>query len=199
MNNDTHKLLDLVGIPLDLTITLENWTAHLAYAMVGWQNATWNLADVLNHPMADTDQGQQAIADFLNYPRFHGLKEQTLLNIKSVGRKFSPDVRRPGIPFTFYQEASSLPLTGALELIEEAEKGHWTTKELREAVREARNENAGHSRVVSEEPEDPADLVKKLKKHIENFQVVLSDKGMPIEGLRVAAKPLIQALKELMK
>ena len=128
-----------VGI-FDLSpgMSFQEWTGKFELAVNVHLKSSWFLAEVLNHPQADTDAGIQLIEDV--HTRMGGrLAKQTLLNLKSIGACFPPGVRREGLSFSHHQLLGPLmrrDLKGCLALMDRAEKEEWSTRELQAAIKE---------------------------------------------------------------
>lgn len=67
-----------------------------------------------------------------------GLQYQTLRNYAWVARRFALNRRRPGLTFQHHAELASLPVPDQDSWLDRAEDLGWTTKQLRSAVRLAR-------------------------------------------------------------
>ena len=203
MNEGTHELLTIDAAFFGPTTikelrpdsTYNEWEGALAFSIKYWKGINWFLADCLNHRWADTEEGNQAIAQMIGIAGLDkALSPQTLLNIKSVGKKFPPEVRNKA-PFTYYQEAQALPLPKALEVVQSAE----SARDIRDIVRATKEGSAGTrsaATVISEE-EDLLTVGRRLLNHLEDFEKVLLDPDMNLDQIRLAAKPLLKALREL--
>jgi hypothetical protein len=115
--------------------------AGLAYDE--WERAGRQLADVL-------DSSSWWLGDWLVYGKDHytdryqrgirtaGLSYQTLRNYAWVSRRFDLTRRRPALSFQHHAELASMPVEEQDLWLDRAEQGRWTTKQLRTAIRAAR-------------------------------------------------------------
>ncbi|MEU8465505.1 LmbU family transcriptional regulator [Streptomyces sp. NPDC029003] len=113
----------------------------LAYAE--WERAGRQLADVL-------DSSSWWLGDWLVYGKDHytdryqrgiraaGLSYQTLRNYAWVSRRFDLTRRRPALSFQHHAELASMPVEQQDLWLGRAEQAQWTTKQLRGAIRAAR-------------------------------------------------------------
>ncbi len=136
---DPAKLFGEIGLPLDPACSFNKWLGGLCFAVAGWKDSSWRVADMLNHPHAATKEGEQAIEEILKLAGLDDRADKTFENIAGVGRKFPPETRKKEIPFTFYSEARALPLAEALRLVESAD----SAKAIREAVHAGKNGSNG--------------------------------------------------------
>lgn len=110
-----------------------------------WERAGRQLADVL-------DSSCWWLADWLVYGKDHyadryqrgiraaGLSYQTLRNYAWVSRRFDLARRRPALSFQHHAELASMPIEEQELWLDRAEQGQWTTKQLRNALRAARQD-----------------------------------------------------------
>ncbi|MFJ5779577.1 LmbU family transcriptional regulator [Streptomyces sp. NPDC093094] len=115
--------------------------AALAYDE--WERAGRQLAEVL-------DSSSWWLGDWLVYGKDHyadryqrgiraaGLSYQTLRNYAWVSRRFGHTRRRPALSFQHHAELASMPVEEQDRWLDRAEEGQWTTKQLRGAIRAAR-------------------------------------------------------------
>ncbi|MGW7530548.1 LmbU family transcriptional regulator [Streptomyces sp. NPDC054783] len=108
-----------------------------------WERAGRQLADVL-------DSSSWWLGDWLVYGKDHytdryqrgiraaGLSYQTLRNYAWVSRRFDLTRRRPALSFQHHAELASMPVEEQEIWLDRAEQRQWTTKQLRSAVRAAR-------------------------------------------------------------
>ncbi|MFF2363728.1 LmbU family transcriptional regulator [Streptomyces sp. NPDC058122] len=108
-----------------------------------WERAGHQLADVL-------DSSSWWLGDWLVYGKDHytdryqrgiraaGLSYQTLRNYAWVSRRFDLDRRRPSLSFQHHAELASMPAADQELWLDRAEQRRWTTKQLRAALRAAR-------------------------------------------------------------
>jgi hypothetical protein len=115
--------------------------ARMAYDE--WERAGRQLADVL-------DSSSWWLGDWLVYGKDHytdryqrgihaaGLSYQTLRNYAWVSRRFDLTRRRPALSFQHHAELASMPVAEQDLWLDRAEQQQWTTKQLRGALRAAR-------------------------------------------------------------
>jgi hypothetical protein len=108
-----------------------------------WERAGRQLADVL-------DSSSWWLGDWLVYGKDHytdryqrgiraaGLSYQTLRNYAWVSRRFDLTRRRPALSFQHHAELASMPVTDQEVWLDRAEQREWSTKQLRGALRAAR-------------------------------------------------------------
>ncbi|MGW2569653.1 LmbU family transcriptional regulator [Streptomyces sp. NPDC001537] len=108
-----------------------------------WERAGRQLADVV-------DSSAWWLADWLVYGKDHytdryqrgiraaGLSYQTLRNYAWVSRRFDLTRRRPALSFQHHAELASMPVEEQELWLDRAEQRQWTTKQLRGAIRAAR-------------------------------------------------------------
>jgi hypothetical protein len=108
-----------------------------------WERAGRQLADVL-------DSSSWWLGDWLVYGKDHytdryqrgiraaGLSYQTLRNYAWVSRRFDLTRRRPTLSFQHHAELASMPVEEQDLWLDRAEQRQWTTKQLRSAIRAAR-------------------------------------------------------------
>jgi hypothetical protein len=65
-----------------------------------------------------------------------GLRYQTLRNYAWVARRFDVNRRRAKLTFQHHAEVASLPVEEQERLLDQAERETWTTKQLRNAIRQ---------------------------------------------------------------
>ncbi len=115
--------------------------ARMAYDE--WERAGRQLADVL-------DSSSWWLGDWLVYGKDHytdryqrgiravGLSYQTLRNYAWVSRRFDLTRRRPSLSFQHHAELASMTVEEQEHWLDRAEQQRWTTKQLRGAIRAAR-------------------------------------------------------------
>lgn len=108
-----------------------------------WERAGRQLADVV-------DSSCWWLGDWLKYGKDHytdryqrgiravGLSYQTLRNYAWVSRRFDLTRRRPALSFQHHAELASMPVEEQDLWLDRAEQRQWTTKQLRGAIRAAR-------------------------------------------------------------
>ena len=112
-----------------------------------WERAGRQLAGVL-------DSSSWWLGDWLSYGKDHyadryqkglqaaGLRYQTLRNYAWVARRFDVGRRRARLTFQHHAEVASLPVEEQDTWLSRAEELSWTTKQLRNALREAKGGEA---------------------------------------------------------
>ncbi|MFE4695532.1 LmbU family transcriptional regulator [Streptomyces sp. NPDC056738] len=108
-----------------------------------WERAGRQLADVL-------DSSSWWLGDWMVYGKDHytdryqrgiraaGLSYQTLRNYAWVSRRFDLTRRRSALSFQHHAELASMPVADQELWLDRAEQRQWTTKQLRGALRAAR-------------------------------------------------------------
>lgn len=108
-----------------------------------WERSGRQLAGVL-------DSSSWWLGDWLVYGKDHytdryqrglraiGLSYQTLRNYAWVSRRFDLTRRRPALSFQHHAELASMPVDEQDSWLDRAEQQQWTTKQLRGALRTAR-------------------------------------------------------------
>lgn len=108
-----------------------------------WERAGRQLADVL-------DSSSWWLGDWLVYGKDHytdryqrgiraaGLSYQTLRNYAWVSRRFDHTRRRAALSFQHHAELASMPVAEQEVWLDRAEQREWSTKQLRGALRAAR-------------------------------------------------------------
>ncbi|MFJ9343619.1 LmbU family transcriptional regulator [Streptomyces sp. NPDC101733] len=122
-----------------------------------WERAGRKLADVL-------DSSSWWLGDWLVFGKDHytdryqrgiravGLSYQTLRNYAWVARRFDLARRRPGLSFQHHAELASMQAVEQDLWLDRAEQRHWTTKQLRGALRAERGIDRGAPGPVAAEP-----------------------------------------------
>lgn len=125
-----------------------------------WERAGRQLADVL-------DSSSWWLGDWLVYGKDHytdryqhgiraaGLSYQTLRNYAWVSRRFDLTRRRPTLSFQHHAELASMPVEEQDLWLDRAEQRRWTTKQLRGAIRAARQSE--------QQPRTPAEPSRRLE------------------------------------
>lgn len=122
-----------VGLHIPAALSFDEWelAGHRLSGIV--DSSCWWLGDWLVY-------GRERYAD--RYQRgieAIGLRYQTLRNYAWVARRFPLHRRRAVLTFQHHCELTSLPDEQQDEWLDRAERGNWTTKQLRSAVRFARH------------------------------------------------------------
>jgi hypothetical protein len=114
-------------------------------AFEDWERAGCQLSGIVN-------SSSWWLGDWLAYGKEHysdryergilaaGLQYQTLRNYAWVARRFELSRRRAALSFQHHAEVASLPVEDQEQWLDRAEKLKWTTKQLREGIRLAREQ-----------------------------------------------------------
>lgn len=123
-----------VGLHIPIDLSYEDW-ARAGHQLSGiLDSSAWWLGDWLVFGKAKySDCYQLAIQGA-------GLRYQTLRNYAWVARRFDMSRRRAKLTFKHHAEVASLPEEEQERLLDQAEHELWTTKQLRNAIREGRGE-----------------------------------------------------------
>ncbi|MEV5597094.1 LmbU family transcriptional regulator [Streptomyces sp. NPDC052496] len=112
-----------------------------------WERAGRQLSGIVN-------SSAWWLGDWLVYGKEHyhdryergllvaGLQYQTLRNYAWVAGRFQMHRRRPALSFQHHAEVASLPAEEQDRWLERAEQQKWSTKQLREGIRRAREDDA---------------------------------------------------------
>jgi hypothetical protein len=107
----------------------------------------WAIADAINF-------GEAAYGEmYSQWVEETGLAKHTLTNIAAVGRRVELSRRRDNVSFSHHAEVAYLPVPDQEKLLDTAESAGWTRYELRDAVRERKDQLRGR------ETEPPDSLV----------------------------------------
>ncbi len=131
-----------VGLQIPDVLSFEEWerTGRQLAGVV--DSSLWWLGDWLAYGKDHyADRYQQGI-------RTADLRYQTLRNYAWVARRFPIGRRRARLTFQHHAEVAALPVEDQDRWLSRAEELSWTTKQLRSALREARNGEAVKSRTV---------------------------------------------------
>jgi hypothetical protein len=123
-----------VGLHIPVGLSFDDW-ARAGRQLSGIvDSSAWWLGDWLVFGKANySDCYQLAIQGA-------GLRYQTLRNYAWVARRFDMSRRRGKLTFQHHAEVASLPVDEQERLLDQAENEMWTTKQLRNAIRQARGE-----------------------------------------------------------
>jgi hypothetical protein len=125
-------LITGVGLQIPNDLAFEDWerAGHRLSRIV--DSSAWWLGDWLVFGKKNySDRYQRAI-------RAVGLQYQTLRNYAWVARRFDLVRRRSRLTFQHHAEVASLLVEEQDRLLDQAEQGMWTTKQLRKAIRDLR-------------------------------------------------------------
>jgi hypothetical protein len=134
-SRETRLLLTSVGLRIPAELSYEEWerVGRDLAGVVDW--SAWCLGDWLVF-------GKRHYTDrYLRAIRTAGLKYQTLRNYAWVSRRFTLDRRRPRLSFQHHAEVASLPVGKQDWWLDRAERGMWTTKQLRNHIRDEQVES----------------------------------------------------------
>jgi len=121
-----------VGLQIPDALTFEAWERAGRQLAGVVDSSSWWLGDWLAYGKDHyTDRYQQGI-------RKAGLRYQTLRNYAWVSRRFDMTRRRARLTFQHHAEVASLTVEEQDRWLTLAEESSWTTKQLRNALREAR-------------------------------------------------------------
>ncbi|HWM06174.1 MAG TPA: LmbU family transcriptional regulator [Actinophytocola sp.] len=123
-----------VGLQIPTDLSYEDW-ARAGHQLSGIvDSSAWWLGDWLVFGKTHySDCYQLAIQGA-------GLRYQTLRNYAWVARRFDMSRRRSKLTFKHHAEVASLPVEDQDRLLDQAELELWTTKQLRNAIREVRGD-----------------------------------------------------------
>ncbi|MFB4421400.1 LmbU family transcriptional regulator [Streptomyces sp. QL37] len=123
-----------VGLQIPSKLSFKEWEDAGGQLAGVVDSSSWWLGDWLVYGKDNyADRYQRGI-------RTAGLKYQTLRNYAWVSRRFSLSRRRAKLSFQHHAEVASLPLKEQEIWLDRAEQGGWTTKLLRNALRDANRE-----------------------------------------------------------
>ncbi|GAA1374888.1 LmbU family transcriptional regulator [Streptomyces beijiangensis] len=167
-----------------------------------WERAGRQLSDVL-------DSSSWWLGDWLVYGKDHytdryqrgiraaGLSYQTLRNYAWVSRRFDHTRRRAALSFQHHAELASLPVAEQDLWLDRAEQQQWTTKQLRGAIRAARE-----SELQPGTPAEPSRRLEVPGSRLEWWHKAAEQLGVDFEqwvtaALDSAAATALEELEEL--
>jgi hypothetical protein len=160
-----------VGLRIPAGLAFEDWERAGRQLSGLIDSSSWWLGDWLVF-------GKDHYADrYERGIREAGLQYQTLRNYAWVARKFEFERRRPALTFQHHAELAALPREEQDMWLDRAERMNWTTKQLRSALRAARE------RVALERPR-PADSTKRLVlpgSHVQRWHMAAEQSGIQFE------------------
>lgn len=125
-----------VGLRLPDVLTFEEWERAGRQLAGVLDSSSWWLGDWLSY-------GKDHYADrYKKGIQAAGLRYQTLRNYAWVARRFDVGRRRARLTFQHHAEVASLPVEEQDTWLSRAEELSWTTKQLRNALREAKGGEA---------------------------------------------------------
>lgn len=140
------------GLTLPDGLDIDNWTEIGRRLGAMRERVQWWLGDW----WAYGDQAYGARAALVAEGIF-GRAYQTFRNLAVVSRTFEPSRRRDGVSFTHHAEVTTLPSEVADEVLLEAERRGWSTRETRSEVlrRKLQTDADERSPLQVVEPESP--------------------------------------------
>ncbi|MBM7172994.1 LmbU family transcriptional regulator [Streptomyces sp. G44] len=121
-----------VGLQMPTEMAYDEWERSGRQLAGVLDSSSWWLGDWLVYGKDHyTDRYQRGI-------RAIGLSYQTLRNYAWVSRRFDLTRRRPALSFQHHAELASMPVEEQDSWLDRAERQQWTTKQLRGALRAAR-------------------------------------------------------------
>lgn len=121
-----------VGLQIPDVLSFDEWERAGRQLAGVVDSSSWWLGDWLTY-------GKDHYSDrYLQGIRSAGLRYQTLRNYAWVARRFDMTRRRARLTFQHHAEVASLPTEEQDRWLLRAEELSWTTKQLRNALREAR-------------------------------------------------------------
>nr|CBZ42138.1 regulator [Streptomyces himastatinicus ATCC 53653] len=131
-----------VGLRIPVGLTFDDWERAGRQLSSIVNSSSWWLGDWLVYGKHHyTDRYQRGI-------RTAGLQYQTLRNYAWVSRRFELHRRRPALTFQHHAELASLSIEEQDQWLDRAEQMGWTTKQLRHALRLAREDDINHGRAT---------------------------------------------------
>ncbi|WP_405528491.1 LmbU family transcriptional regulator [Streptomyces avidinii] len=125
-----------VGLQMPAGMSFDDWEKAGRQLSGIVDSSSWWLGDWLVYGKDHyTDRYQRGI-------RAAGLQYQTLRNYAWVSRRFDFSRRRGALSFQHHAELASLPHDEQESWLDRAEQRKWTTKQLRSAIRAAREDEA---------------------------------------------------------
>lgn len=125
---------------------IEVWGALVERLQRQQKLVEWAIADAVNF-------GEHAYGEmYAQWVEETGLGKRTLQNIASVGRRIESSRRREAVSFSHHAEVAYLPVPDQESLLDAAESAGMTRYELRDAVRERKEQLRGRT---ADAPDDP--------------------------------------------
>lgn len=149
-SNDSMKpdkvLLTAVGLRIPAELSFEDWEQAGRRLSGIVDSSTWCLGDWLVHgKLHYSDRYKKAVTAA-------GLQYQTLRNYAWVSHRFDLSRRRPNLTFQHHAEVASLQPPEQDLWLDRAERGMWTTKQLRMHLQAERVKNTGETGQLSAIP-----------------------------------------------
>lgn len=128
----SQVLTTKVGLQMPTGMVYDEWERSGRQLAGVLDSSSWWLGDWLVYGKDHyTDRYQRGI-------RAIGLSYQTLRNYAWVSRRFDFGRRRPALSFQHHAELASMPIEDQDLWLDRAEQQQWSTKQLRSALRAAR-------------------------------------------------------------
>ncbi|SCE42330.1 hypothetical protein GA0115234_108410 [Streptomyces sp. DvalAA-43] len=141
-SHQERVLTTRIGLHIPTGLSFEDWERAGRHISGLVNSSTWWLGDWLVYGKEHyTDRYQRGI-------KSAGLQYQTLRNYAWVSRRFEFHRRRSSLSFQHHAEVASLPVAEQELWFDRAERNRWTTKQLRNAISAAREENGHDERQV---------------------------------------------------
>jgi hypothetical protein len=130
----SQMLTTKLGLQIPAALTFDEWERAGRQLSGILDSSSWWLGDWLVY-------GKDHYADrYQRGIRAAGLQYQTLRNYAWVSRRFALHNRRAALTFQHHAELASLPAAEQETWLDRAEQMYWTTKQLRSAIRLARED-----------------------------------------------------------
>jgi hypothetical protein len=128
-----------IGLHMPPDLDFADWERAGRQLVGVLDSSSWWLGDWLVYGKDNyADRYQRGI-------RAAGLKYQTLRNYAWVSRRFELSRRRAGLTFQHHAEVASLPFGQQERWLDRAEEMKWTTKQLRNAIRDVCDAGSGEA------------------------------------------------------
>lgn len=139
------------GLAFSPETPLEVWAPLVVRLIVQSKRLEWALSDALVF-------GELAYGDlYAQWAQETGLNKRTLQNYARVGRLVEPARRRADVSFSHHEAVAKLPPEHQDDLLDAAVEQGWSRYDLRDAVRERREQLAGKAVDATGAPVEPSD------------------------------------------
>lgn len=160
-----------VGLRIPADLAFEEWERAGRQLSGLIDSSSWWLGDWLVF-------GKDHYADrYERGIRAAGLRYQTLRNYAWVARKFEFERRRPALTFQHHAELAALPREEQDMWLDRAERMNWTTKQLRSALRAARE----RATLGCPQPVDPNKRLLFPGSHVQRWHLAAEHSGIQFE------------------
>jgi len=142
VDEPAESALALPGIFSETALTLPTGLSYESWEQAGSTldriNRAWNwwFGDWQNY--GEFEYGEM----YSQGMDISGLDYSTVANIKSVAKRITPDMRRPGLSWSHHAEVAKLEKEHAIALLQQAEEERWTREYLRQVVKHGGNVEA---------------------------------------------------------